>query len=245
MADEEVYGFFADDVAKLREVTNRVLRAPRGRPVARGITPHPNHIQWFPFRNDYGGTATARGVMRITGATSFSSVLGSGEDAMPILTCDRPNTTFYRQYAVNGPQDVATGEYGLCALSGMLEVAYDGSGTPAKDEGWGPKPSQFTISKAHPETSSIIAISDSTNSYVLCDFGKITHIFGRAQGAIAKDSTSGVVEVYSGAPTSGASIITSMTITGVHNPWVDIPDNEFVGVNWRNGYPCIDAKECT
>lgn len=237
---DQLYGFTERD---LKRVVQTVLRSERSAKSGQGSAqPAGSSVQWFPFRNDYSGTVPARSIMRITGATSFSSAFG-GLDDQPILTCDRPNTTFYQQYAVCESQDVLTSEYGLCALSGLLEVAYD-TGTPAQGEGWGPKPSQFALSKNYPAAANVVAVTDSTNKYLLCHFGPIERIFGRAQGAIAKDSTSGVVEVYSGAPTSGASIITSMTITGVHNPWADIADNDFLGVNWRNGYPCLDAREC-
>ena len=117
---DQIYGFTERD---LKRIIQTVLRSER--------TPHFGHgsrqdgsdsIQWFPFRNDYSGTVPAKSIMRITGKTSFSSALGGGIDDQAILTCDQPNTTFYRQYAVNGPQDGLTGEYGQCALSGNLNV---------------------------------------------------------------------------------------------------------------------------
>ena len=241
----DLYGFKTQrDLERVIQAVVRSENSPRGFGKDRGRRAA-DPTQWFTFRNDYSGTVPAFGVMRITGVVTLASDLGSsgGYNDLPILKCDQPSTTFYQQYAVNGPQTVATGEYGSCALSGLIQVAYD-TGTPAQGEGWGPKPSQFTLSENYPAAGQIVAVTDSTNKYALCHFGPIERIFGRAQGAIAKDATTGIVEVYSGAPTSGASIITSMTITGVHNPWDDIADNDFVGVNWRNGIPTLDAREC-
>jgi len=237
---DPLYGFTERD---LKRVVQTVLRSERSAKAGQGAAQaNGSSVQWFPFRNDYSGTVPARSVMRITGATSFSSVFG-GIDDQPILTCDRPNTTFYQQYAVCESQDVLTGEYGLCALSGLLEVAYD-TGTPAQGEGWGPKPSQFTLSKNYPAAANVVAITDSTNKYVLCWFGPIVTVFGKTNAEIAKNATTGVVNVYSGVPGSGASIITSMQITTVHNPWETVATTKFVGVNWRNGLPCLDAREC-
>lgn len=197
--------------------------------------------QAVPFKNANANTCPAYGVLPLTGIT-----LDTG---MPFyFTADRPGTTFYRYFIVNGPNEVAQNEvgYGYIVNGSQNRVciaAYD-SGSPACGEEWGPKPSQFTLSKGYPGCFTVLGILDSTNKWMLGYLHPVLNVFGMSQGAIAKDATNGVVEVFSGQPNSGASIISSMTITSVCNPWDDIADNKLVGVNWRNGYPTIDAREC-
>lgn len=204
---------------------------------ANGGNRYRDEVQWFPFRNDYAGTIPGRSVMRITGATTFSSEVGGGDD-QPILTCDQPNTTFYRQYAVCEANDVAQGDYGMCALSGLLEVAYD-SGTPAQDEGWGPKPSQWTISKNYPSNSLVEAVTDSTNKYALVNFGPINKFVGKANAAIAADATNGVVKVCQGAGGSETAI-TSMTLSSVTNRCgYSLLTDDIVYVEYFEGVPYI------
>lgn len=246
MPDEKVYGLTAHDFKRMVQTVLRSERSPRGFGSESDASGSGN-VQWFPFRNDYSGTIPGRSIMRITGATTFSSLNGGGVDDQPILTCDQPNTTFYRQYAVCEANDVATGEYGLCALSGLLEVAYD-TGTPAQDEGWGPKPSQFTLSKQYPSAASILAVTDSTNKYALCNFGPINTVIGELSGTLSRLSSATVKIHQSSTPGSEAVINASLTISGrdclMKSGATAIASGKKVVCQWINGIWYVTEGEC-
>lgn len=99
---------------------------------------------WLPFRNDSGEEVPANGVMAVTGIAVVNGT--------KYLTIEKPGSTFYRQYAVNGPKKIADEGYGHCALTDCLQWAlyYESDGTPAIGEGWGPKPSSWFLHKHWP-----------------------------------------------------------------------------------------------
>lgn len=200
------------------------------------VIPRPvgDPIKWKMGYNASGETIPAFSVVRLEQGSVINGVYH--------MNLTKPSTTFTRFYGITGSQPISAASTGGYHTESWL-CTYD-SGTPATGEEWGAKPGQWTLSKGYPGIFEIEGLWDSTNKYVLGQRKAIAHAYGLAQGAIAKNSTSGIVEVFSGAPGSGASIITSMTITAVHNPWEDIADDKRVGVNWRNGYACLDAREC-
>ena len=232
--DESPIGFSESDFNRVREVVRYVEASypPSGNGRNRLPPPLPDGI---PIYNDTGSTLGKYSLVRphairLVGKKIFIDV-------------KQPDTTFRQDMFVVGPNDIPSSGYGSAQSGPIVRCLYD-SGTPTIGTGYGPKPSQLTASLGYPCCLRVLGIYDATDKIMWARLSPIDHIFGRAQGAIAKDSTSGTVEVYYGAPTTGGSIITSMTITGVHNPWDDVADNAFVGVNWRNGYPCLDAREC-
>jgi hypothetical protein len=189
------------------------------------------------YRNDYAGDVTPYGIV----AVKSIDVTNPG---LPMAVTDRPSSTFRQINLVNNDWTIGEDKYGLAQLGPVVTFAYE-TGSPALGEGFGPKPSQFPAAENYPGILTCIGIVDATEKWALGTWNPlIQEVFGQTQGAIAKNATNGTVEVYSGAPGSGASIITSMTITGVHNPWEDVADNKKVLVRWVNGLPTLVGKEC-
>jgi hypothetical protein len=152
---------------------------------------------WYPFKNVGSQTVPAFGVMRVTSSTE--SVTGDKHSV--ILKCQRPDTTFSRIYAVNGPEDIAVDGFGLCRLPPFdnVEVLYDTADSPAFGEGWGPQPSSFKLKKNYPQTAIIIGeLSDLEGAKtVLCSWGAIIDFQGKADGTIA-NAASGTISLWYG-----------------------------------------------
>ncbi len=118
-----------------------------------------------------------------------------------------------------------------------MRVAYD-SGTPANGEGWGPKPSQDTISTFYPETCRIIGIYDSTNKIALATLHDLDSGFAKANGTVANDA-SGTISIWTS--TFGADI-TGMDPTAYNAgpPWAS---GDKLTWEFKNGKLCA-VKLC-
>lgn len=192
----------------------------------------------IPFKNAYAGAIAAYEVLAV------EDIVTPADGKLPLVQVNRPSTTFRQMHLINNQWPVLQDGVGLAQLGPMVIAKY-ATGTPALGEGFGAKPSQFTLEKNYPTVCTCVGIYDSSNKYMLANWHpEILEVFGQTQGAIAKNATTGIVEVYSGAPGSGASIISSMTITGVHNPWQDVADNKKVLLRWPNGVPTLVGLEC-
>ena len=139
-----------------------------------------NAYPWS-FRNTEGSTMPAFSIAAITGQEF--------KDQELILKLAKPGTTFYRQLAISEPVDAAASTgYGRCLVKGYGLVKYD-SGTPAAGEGWGPKPSQWTISKGFPGCT-IVGIADSTNKIALVSLDSpIVTLLGKAIANLSADTS--------------------------------------------------------
>lgn len=131
----------------------RILKAIRQveqhppKPTRRPKSPQVRSEVWKPFWNNSGETIPAFGVMRIEGRSAVSNY------APVILKCNKPNTTFQRYYAINGPKPVAAGSGGVCITTFGLEFGalYNTSdGTPAYGESWGAKSGEWKLFKNRP-----------------------------------------------------------------------------------------------
>src|SRR5215213_4800398 len=134
--------------------TLRVFRTPGG--TALGIAPRTTGI---PFKNNFAGTIKPYEVFAAAGIYTT----WGGPAA---ILADRPGTTFRRTYYVNGDSEVPQGQCGLAQMGPAVTVAYD-TGTPAIGEGWGPKPSQFTLSKNYPHIATVLGIVDASKKWML------------------------------------------------------------------------------
>lgn len=210
----------------------RITRGPYGTTIS--VNHKPLGIV---YKNVYAGDVTPYGIVSVED-------INVDEPGMPMAECNRPSSTFRQINLVNNDWTVGQDRYGLAQLGPQVTFAYE-TGSPVLGEGFGPKPSQFLGGKNYPCILTCIGIVDATNKWALGTWNPlIQEIFGQTQGSIAKNATNGVVEVYSGAPGSGASIISSMTVTGVCNPWETVADNKKVLVRWVNGLPTLTGKEC-
>lgn len=192
------------------------------------------------FRNDSSEEVPAYGVMRVTGEVTIGEIA--------YITVTKPDSTFSWEYAVNSGTPIQPNEYGTAQQGDYRTFLYDDSdSTPTNGEWFGPVPSQWSMRRLYPSIARVAGTIDTEATTMRCKTPTdcmIERVFGYTQGPIAKDATNGIIEVFSGAPTSGASIITGMTIAGVHNPWDDVADNTWVGASVRNGKATLDAREC-
>lgn len=205
----------------------------------------------FPFRDtserllcqiSYNGNVPAYACLAITGG-------GKTSDGRDYVTVDQPSTTFRRQYVFNGPRAI-TYESGVTQYLSVpvkeYVTGYYNSGTPAVDEGWGPTPGQFYLTKNYPEVLTVAAITDSTNKYVFGRIKTITHVIGKLAGSLSQGSTA-TVNVWGGAGGSEA-VISSLTLTG--RDWLmksgatAIASGKKVLVEWINGIAYISEVEC-
>jgi len=190
------------------------------------------------FYNSAAEEAPAYAIMAVTGVHKLDS--GS-----IILKIDKPSSTFYRRYIVNGPTAVAASNTGTYQPGPDVKVAYD-SGTPANGEGWGPKANQWTVTKNYPATCLIDDIYDSTNKIAYARLGTIDIIIGKLAGSLSQGSTA-TVNVWGGVGGSEA-VISSVTLSS--RDWLmktgaaAIASGKKVVVQWINGIAYVTEAEC-
>lgn len=199
-------------------------------------------LRWEGIKNTSGESCPAYGLLAITGMEMRGTTF-----KRPVLTGTKPSTTFYREYAVNGPTVIPAGGYGRCTRGpAALYIAYD-SGTPALDEGWGPKPGQWTLSKGYPSTTTVSGIVDSTNKVLLGTLGPINTLAGKADSNIAAISTdtptSGTVSVYYFGGTSYAD--TTQNVTAYNKSAAEVTASKHLTMVWVNGIWEIIFESCT
>lgn len=197
-----------------------------------------------PFYNSSGSTCPAYGVLALTGIA-----LGTG---MPFyFTADKPGTTFYRYFIVNGPESVASSATGVGYIvngshNRVCIAAYD-SGSPAAGEEWGVKPSQFTLSKGYPGCFTVLGILDSTNKWMLGYLHPINKIIGKLAGTLSQGG-SATVNVWESSTPGTEAVISSLTVTA--RDWLmksgatAIASGKKVVVEWINGVPYVTEAEC-
>ena len=156
----------------------------------------PEHQRWQTFLNGAAQTASAYGVLRITGNTAC------------VVQAARPNGT-YTQYAINGPHDVtATTGRGICTQDYPATALYDSAdGTPANGQVWGPGTDTFKLKK-HFQGYVVVGDVDTTATtcVVVLTFGKIK---GKLAGALSyRSSASMTIWTGSGAGTSSGVSVT-------------------------------------
>ncbi len=192
-----------------------------------------NGIFWQVFKNTSSETVPAYGLMRITTDIIVDAIQNH------ILKCTKPDTTFSRRYAVNGPVPIAANGYGLCRVTGLVEVAYD-SGTPDGDEGWGPKPGQWTAAKNYPQCLLVEDNKNSTNRIMLATLQPIDQLLGKATSTVA-NRASGTINIWQGTMGSEA-VISSLTISAF-NVGPALASGDWVQVGWINGQAVV-SKLC-
>lgn len=190
------------------------------------MPPQPVH-----FRNDSGEEVPAHGVMYVTGSVT----VGPKE----YVTIEKPDTSLQRLCLVNGKRPVADGNYGRGTwLSEADWVLYD-SGTPAYGESWGPKQSQWSLTKwrygftiiGNPDSEAlkVRALQMPVNSF-LCKFNE----------EITADGDTGPVSVY-----DGNQADTSIDVTGcVNRTGLDCDSATWGKAVWLGGNWFVEPYEC-
>ena len=127
--------------------------------VSSRVIPQPVSIT---FRNDSSETIPAYGCLAITGAEQ-------NDDRLIFVKGEKPSSTACKSYAVNGPVDVEKNRYGQCFTSSWTRVLYD-TGTPEPGDLYGPKASQWTISKDSNAIVACLGILDEVKRIMLAQF---------------------------------------------------------------------------
>lgn len=104
-------------------------------------------IRWMPCQNLTGNDIPGFAVMRVTGIADPTTT-----DNEYVLQVDQPNSS-PAPYCVNGPQVIkaqsgSTPGWGICSFDFPNFALYDStSGTPAVNDGWGPKSGSWKLVK--------------------------------------------------------------------------------------------------
>lgn len=187
-----------DRICRAVRIVERVFGGPGGK------LPEKEYQPDATFYNDSGETIPAYGIFWDDDDFSYA-------EGVPVVNAQKPGTTFSPILYVNGGLEVEAGKYGQYQLGEKVWLAYD-TGTPARNDGYGAKPSQFTASKNYPSQFICRGIIDATDKVMLArNLFAIQTLLGKPNANISKGA-SGTFNIYSGTAGSEA-IITSMTVT--------------------------------
>ena len=178
----------------------------------------------IPFTNVSGETIPAFAAMAITGLVY--------ENGIAFLQCDKPSTTFLREYAVNNMFDVPGGLRGTCFRAGDLRVLYD-SGTPANGEGWGPKPGQWSLSRGYPGFA-IQGVVNSQHRIAKTFFEPIVQVLVKTTDLVAADATTEDYRVYAGTFGSEADAGFTTVPTVRNRTGQSMDADEWAWLAWTN-----------
>lgn len=191
----------------------------------------PDRPKLIKFRNTSGEEIPAYGVMRVTGAER--------RQGLPVVTVAKPSTTFQRLYLVNGPQRVgsSTSSYGYGTYLDESDFVLYDSGTPAYGESWGPKASQWSLTKWR-YGFTIVGAVDSTGLKVVAIQHQVNVVYGQTNGTHTKGSSS-TIDLYDG----NNSAISSTSITAT-NRFATVATSKKVMCTWIGGTWISSAAEC-
>jgi hypothetical protein len=177
-------------------------------------------------RNDSGETIPPFGLCAISGPPA----LVEGVAHHPV---DKPGTTFYEKFVVNGPIAVADGKYFDCQLGPFVLVAY-GVETPGNDDSFGPTPDSFEPSKHYPECLRVCGKVDTKNKTMQAFLFPINQFIGKTSGGTCLQGDPTQVTIWAGEIGSESS--TGIDVSGVMNSGVPhIADGVFVNCQKING----------
>lgn len=161
-----------------------------------------------------------------------------------VITAKRPSTSnLYtgKPFYLNGLIPRAYNEGGELQRprsSRIFKAAYD-TGTPAIGEVWGPKPSQWTLSKNYPGFR-IVGIDNASAKIALVEPEPILTLHGKADSAISKGS-SGTVSIWVGA--GGSEVDSTINVTA-YARGAAISSGKIVGIHFINGVAYVFPWEC-
>lgn len=194
----------------------------------------PDRPKLVQFRNTSGEEIPAYGCMRVTGAE-----LKAG---LPLITVAKPDTTFHRLYLVNGPLRVGSDSNARGVGTWLEEAGYVlyESGTPAVDESWGPKASQWSLAKWRYGFTIVGGLAGTGSGIrVLAKQEQVGEVYGQTNGAIALDA-SGTVDLYDG----NNAAITSTSITATNRFVTTVATGKKVIATWIGGTWLLSAAKC-
>jgi hypothetical protein len=166
--------------------------------------------------------------------TAISEVAGE-----KVVNLEKPSTTFSRLYLVNSGGDVAYQKTGISKNRPVVKVLYD-SGTPAVGDTYGPKPSQWTVSKGYPGFV-CLGIVDATSRIMLARYDEPGFYLVKADADIAKGSTGTASLYYDNA---GTETDTTINISSCKALGAAVTSGKWCIVQYMNGVPYIGPWEC-
>lgn len=221
-------------LAEMARIKNRLL--PEGIDTGRRSSD-----QWVPFINASSATIPERAIMAVIGSTF------DDQTNTQFLKVNKPSTTFYRQYAVNGALESTAEGSGLCAVSGPVQVLYDSSSSPAIGDGYGPKPGSWAVFKGYPQTTTILGTVDTTTGIAHAVMGgPISSLVGKTDASIAAIATnapgSGAVSIY--ALVSSTLTDTNQNVTAYNMTATAVSSGVYVQLKYIDGVPWVDVESC-
>lgn len=164
---------------------------------------------------------------------------GSTLDGLFHANMYRPSTEFFKSYGFTGSQAIPAHETGGYHLEHWL-ATYD-SGTPAAEEGWGPRPGQFTLSKGYPGVV-INSLRDSTNRIVeVAHCFPLTVLLGKTTGSVTANSSTTSWAIYAG--TLGSESTTSFSVPSAYSR-IAIASGKWIKATWINNGWHLEPLEC-
>lgn len=194
----------------------------------------PSQSNVVEFRNNSGETVPFGSVMCISSTEAGSKT----NSTRYVIT--KPTTALERVLLVcqssSGVADGSNGEASWLFDGGF--VAYD-TGSPAIGESWGPKPSQWTLTKWR--YGFTVTGTTQTINGVACvaAIQQPVNIFkGKTDAAHNKGST-GTISVYDGNGTD-----TTINVSSVGNDYANIATTKAVACSWIGGIWQLTSAEC-
>lgn len=164
---------------------------------------------------------------------------GSEVDEQFRANLSKPSTSFVKCYGFTGSETIPDGEPGGYRFD-PIWAAYD-AGTPATEEGWGPKPGQFTLSKGYPGAI-VTALKDTTSKIVevsVCF--PLVALLGKTTGSITANSASTSWQIYAG--TLGSETATSFTAPAAISR-INLNSGIWIKCTWVNNGWLMEPLEC-
>jgi hypothetical protein len=218
-------------------------------PGTRGIVWHPHDVdRWEILGPAADATVPCANVgTEVAPPHAVMAVVGVAADGKT-LTVQKPNNTFYRVYAINGGSELPIdGSIGRCYMPGPepVEALTDGSATPAHDQGWGPKPGQWSLSINYPCVADCLGVADDDAGTMLIVLHPMTVLIGKIYDALSAGGT-GLFNAYHSQTTP--AYVTGWQVTACD--WMlpsggSIPSNTKLGVStWINGRWYLTGAQC-
>lgn len=193
--------------------------------------------EWWPCQSQASSDCPAFGIAAVVDITTLAG------DDRPIILIDQPSTTFRRQYVVINQDGVAANSYGACSFGPRVRVAYDSSATPAFDDGWGPKPGQWTITKIYPSAISIVGVADSAAKHAFGRLDVINLLLGKVITSAISAGGSGTMEIYTGDWATDTGV--SLTVYDPRTTGNSLAVGHRIGADFRCGrWILIDLDPC-
>jgi len=242
--DDDDLGYTLDfeSILRLRRTCESVESVPVNR-VRSLVRPSAGYQQspGLQFKNNSGETAPAGACMRVTGFTDDAEATGGGAlgKGQPIIKIGKPDATF-GIYVINDMAAIDDGAFGTCYDVGDVPFLYD-SGTPARGEGYGPKPSQWSLSKGFPCLVRVYGLHSTSRTIAYGNLAPITTLLGKSTGAITANSSTSSWQIWTG--TTGSEANSTFTAPSAYSR-VAIDSGLFVRASWWNNGWNLEQLQC-